>query len=856
MAKKLITAVSVATLSTPFVSANESQFVDNALDTIYVSGDFIANAEQRLNADTIARKPKGNGSITGLLKGNPAVQFSDTANNSTKGGEIAPEIITIHGEPYYNNQFILDGLSNNDIMNPGASNGGYKSEKDYENPARMTLAPGSPEAFYVDSSLLKNLTVYDSNVPAKFSHFTGGVLEAELKEADPTRVSGMISYRTTRDSWTKFQLSDKEQDEGFYEADAIHDMQPKFVKHIFNFTYNQPLSAESAALFSYNRTQSKMPEYHKSLQKRQKERRLNETFMLKLSHQLTENHLLSATTMYSPHSATFFLDNVRNGRYQTDGGGWRFNLDSKLQLDWGQIHSIIGYQYQRNRIKYDGGYQYHNWQAQNMDFDWCTTYNNNTGKCTWAREGGLGELSSQTQTSSLKQDYDLNSLTWGTVDHNIDFGWQADIIRAKAQRPQDLYYFSATTANAYKNVATNCTDCIAGKQYANNLMLYPAYGAKVNVYNYSAYVADDIFWKRLKLTPGVNISYDSFLKNLNIAPRFAFNLDVFNDNKVHLTGGANRYYAGNMLAYALRANIACNQSYRRTSSTADWLNGNCSNHTSWANSDSLKTPHSDEVNLGFSYQLADNILSFNWVRRDSRNQFTPVKIKKANNETERTMSNNGQGTTNTFTLDLRTIRPYQVGLLELGYRFGLRYQHRKTNYHGNYDDSLIQELTTTTPYRYYLFEGNRYDSINDFPPINFNRPWEGYLELQTDIPSWHLKWSHAINYKTGYKRYLRYQVQNCLESSQPQACGDYKGGVWDYRLTKYSDKATLDWHFIWSPPINGRQQLELSLDVLNVFNSRVPTSSANSSYLGGSENQSFVSYETGRQFWAGIAYKF
>ncbi|MDU8924571.1 hypothetical protein RYD26_06555 [Pasteurellaceae bacterium LIM206] len=841
-------ALSAMTLVILPVSGQANENDETQLDEITVEERApLSNSERHLSEKEIVRKPKGNGSITELLRNNPAVQFSDTARNSANAGEIAPEIVSFYGEPYYNNQFVVDGLSNNDIMNPGASNGGYKTAEDFNNPAAMYLAPGSPEAFYVDSSLLKDLTVYDRNVPAKYTDFTGGVIDAQLKDASTARHSGSISYRTTRDNWTKFQLSDNEQ-ENFDQADATSDVHPKFVKHIFNLTVNQPLSDRTAALFSYNRTQSKMPEYHSGLNLWQKERRLAQTLMTKITHQFRDNHRLAATFMYSPHKDTFFLDNSKNGRYTSTGGGWRFNLASDLQLDWGKINTLLGYQFQRNRLAYDAGYTYYNWQGPNTGLDWCST--RTAAGCQWVREGGLGELNSETHSFTLKQDYILNTLKWGGTEHNLNLGWQAVTTRAHAERPHTLQYFSAIGADVSVNVGSDCTYCLPNVQYANRLIRYPAYDVKLNVSEYSAYFSDDIFWNRMKISPGVNISYETFLKQLNIAPRFSFNYDVFNDTKFNLTGGINRYYAGTMLAYALRSKIGCNMSYTRTQSNGEWKNGQCANNSvSWANANNLKTPYSDEVNLGFNYTLDNQGLNFNWVHRKSRRQFVPATLE----DQTKVMSNDGKGQNNTFTLEWRNLEPYRFNALHLNYRVGVRYQHRNTNYHGNYDESLVSDIANAR-YPYYLFEGKRYNSINDLPPFNFNRPWEGYLELQTDFPRWHLRWTHTLNVRSGYKNYLRYAVANCADSSQPQACGDHTGGVYDYRLKKYKTKATLDWRLLWAPPISAHQRLEFSVDVLNVFNSRIATSSTASTQLGGSENQSLVSYEMGRQFWIGVTY--
>ncbi|WP_165870260.1 TonB-dependent receptor plug domain-containing protein [Cricetibacter osteomyelitidis] len=823
-----------------------------------------------LLAEDIARKPQRNGNITELLKNNPAVQFSGTTNSATQAGEIVPDLVSFHGEPYYNNSYLIDGLSNNDMLNPGSSNGGFKSAEDFTEPTSMYIAPGSPESFYINSSLLKNVTVYDSNAPAKYSRFTGGVIDAEIQDPQTERASGAISYRTTRDSWTKFQLNDEEAAE-FETAYAESDVQPQFTKHIFDFHLNQPLSEKAGILFAYNRTQSKMPEYHQGLNRWEKERRLAETFLLKGSYQLNEQHKLTATALYSPHENVYFRDNTKNGRYVSEGGGWRFNLESQYKADWGRVKTGLAYQYNRNKISYDAGADFYNWVGNALfpkaSTDWCTTFAPN-GRCLYKREGGLGELSSQMKTWTLKQDYELNSLNLGASEHKLAFGWQVDLAQARSERPTANRYMSAVLRNGsqsiapnynslFGNVAPDCVDCLPNEQFQNRMAYYPAFRAKATVNNYNAYFSDEMEWGRFRVVPGVNVNYDSFLKNLNIAPRFAFNINVLNDHRFNITGGYNRYFAGNLLTYALRAGIPCNremQRYGDKNGTGEWQNGNCMrNSPSWDNAKNLKTPYSDEYNLGFNYTLAAHTLTFNWVHRKSQRQFTP-STERSRTQERKTMTNDGSGQTNTFTLALQNNKTHHLGWLDLNYRLGARYQKCHTNYHGNYEESLVFDPAAYNN-RYYLFEGKRYGSVSELPPFNFNQPWESFLELQTDIPAWNLKWTHSLNYKTGYKSYTRHDVALCANSSQPQACGDYSGAVYDYRLKRYSAKATLDWHLLWTLPIHNEQKLEINLDVLNVFNSRVASVSPSSAYLGGTESQSTVSYELGRQFWLGVAYR-
>ncbi len=861
MMKKTQIATFISSLFFTSITNATNTTSDTQLDTISVVASAVptSSGSKTLSAEDIARTPVRNGNISELLKNNPAVQFSGTTNNSRQAGEIAPDLISFHGEPYYNNSYLIDGLSNSDILNPGSANGGYKSVEDFTQPTSMYIAPGSPESFHINSRLLRNVTVYDSNVPAKYARFTGGVVDAEIKDPEQSKASGSMSYRTTRDSWTSFQLNDKEREE-FDNAYAESNVQPKFTKHIFDFTLNQPINDKAGILFSYNRTQSKMPEYHRGLNRWEKERRLAETFLLKGSYQANDQHKLLATFLYSPHKNVYYNDNVKNGRYVSKGGGWRANIESQYAGDWGALKTTIAYQHNRNKIAHDAGYNYYNWFGEgvlpNSGTQWCSYINIKTGKCDFKREGGIGELSSQMNTWTIKQDYESERLNWGATEHKLFLGWQMDFASAKSERPHAVRYMSTSRGEAKKvrvGQGQDCVDCIPNEQFQNSMTYYPAFNAKVNLNNYNLYFSDEIHWQRIKLVPGVNVNYDSFLKNLNIAPRFAFNINVLNDGSFNITGGYNRYFANNMLAYALRSTIPCpRESHKRHRANDEWVLGDCAkNFASWENSRDLKTPYSDEYNLGFNYILADHRLAFNWVHRKSERQFVPAK-QDPKNKAPKKMTNDGKGKTNTFTLSFQNNKAYKLNKLSMNYRFGLRYQHRNVNYHGNYDESLVFDPASFNG-RYYLFEGKRYASVNELPPFNFNQPWEGFIEFQTDFPDWNLKWTHVLNYKTGYKAYHRYDVAQCANSSQPQACGDYSGAVYDYRSKKYSGKATLDWHLLWSLPIR-EQKIEVNLDVLNVFNSRVATSSPNSQYLGGTENQSSTGYELGRQFWLGVAY--
>jgi hypothetical protein len=68
--------------------------------------------------------PGANGDITTLLRMHPSVQFSNTQQSSNTPGELDPANISINGAKYYQNNFMIDGISINNDLDPGAQSYG------------------------------------------------------------------------------------------------------------------------------------------------------------------------------------------------------------------------------------------------------------------------------------------------------------------------------------------------------------------------------------------------------------------------------------------------------------------------------------------------------------------------------------------------------------------------------------------------------------------------------------------------------------------------------------------------------------------------------------------------------------
>ncbi|MGL9734476.1 MAG: hypothetical protein ACR5LD_10140 [Symbiopectobacterium sp.] len=90
-------------------------------------------------------------------------------------GELALDVVFFHGGKFYNNNYMIDGFSNNDRLNP-SMNVGYVARQQ-----KATPRPIFPLVIRNDTRLIESLSVYDSNISAKYGQFTGCVVDAKLK---------------------------------------------------------------------------------------------------------------------------------------------------------------------------------------------------------------------------------------------------------------------------------------------------------------------------------------------------------------------------------------------------------------------------------------------------------------------------------------------------------------------------------------------------------------------------------------------------------------------------------------------------------------------------------------------------
>lgn len=812
-----ISATTFAEVSNTDDSASE----EVKLDTVIVSGVPFSQqvGTQKLTEEQIKRRPTKDGNITELLRINPNVQFSNTSDTSITGGEIAPNEVSIHGEAFYNNNYTIDGLSNNDNLNPATSNA-FKEAKDPDGYSPTDLPGGGTQSFWIDSSLLKNVEAFDSNISARYGNFTGGVINAELKDPDLSAHHGKVFYRITRDDWASFKVDDPA---SFETADSLS-KQPMFTKQQYGLVLNQPLSEKAGLLFQYSRTESKIPYQDSGLGIWENQRRTNETYILRGVYFPDNGDLIKATVMYSPHQSRYYKANMKDGKFTNTGGGVQTNLQWDHNFSWGRVSSNLGYKKSGNRINHTSNI--YNYYVPTASINWCSTYNSKTGSCTSALEGGYGKFSTEKTTWTAKQDYKVNEFDTGTVAHNFSFGWQIDLARAKYKRFEDVY------SNIYaKTAATTCTYCIAGEQYLKSYNVYPARTVKATDNTYAIYVEDSMKWKNFTATLGLRFDYDEYLNNPNFAPRVSLGYDVFGNQNTQLFGGYNRYYAGTMLTYKLRNSYNLRTVYTRNSATAAFTEK--AQNASYDVSD-LETPYSDEYTLGVAQKAFNTLWTLKWVNRHGKNQFTRASTTVDGVRTFY-MTNDGRSKNDTFTLTAKPLTPWKWRFVELDTNFGAQISDTRKNYQ-DYDSTAEDEGIDMM-----ILNGKLKPLTDGLPAKDYNTAWSTFLELNTYFPSIRLDWSQRFSYNAGY-RYYKTTSATC--STSITACGSYEGKVKIYDEQKQGSYFNLDWRFAYKQPTVRDQYLELTLDINNVLNRKILTQTS------GSTN----TYKMGRNFWLGASY--
>lgn len=761
-----------------------------------------------LDREMIENLPARNGTLNELISVVPGVQYSETSHHSFTGGEITPPAVSISGGRFYENNFTIDGFSNNSALEPATT-----STND------INVLPGHPQQIFLDPHLIEQITVYDSNIPAEHGGFTGGMVDVET--LDPVdEFWGNINYRTTSDNFTKFHIHpDDEEDFENSEAEA---KQPKFTKHDGGFTLNTPIGPDMGILASYQRLESQIPLSYLGATKEQS--RVSENFFLKYGYHISNSSRLYLTGIYAPSKNEYFESSLTSGSYRsvkdsdyTINGG-TYSTTAQFEHDCNAGLLELGIAYNHQKTERDGPQDKFRWHTSTASIDWES-----------GLEGGNGSIKTSQEDFEVSSTFAINEFSTGDLMHQAKIGMEAEHSKQIYNRPATSYsytYFSNTSSPYYVvlDPAIECNGavaCIDNEQYLVLRYVYEA-GYKEASYNrYAAFMQDAMSWYRLELFPGIRISSDNFTDNTNIAPRFSASYDVFGNRKTVLFGGANRYYSQNLLTHKLREAFSASNHYEdRVGLDSDFETANTGSIL-WKATD-LDTPYSDEITLGLSQSLLGGKLKVQYIERSGRDGLAREKTDTQPDGFKYYLLNNN-GRTEHESYQASWHRSWKNHYLEIN---GI-YQHTNTSnltYTETVDAEDVEEL--------FLYEGNivEYDEL---PRKDFNRPsvinliYTGQLPINTTFTS-------TTKYRGGYY-YKKYTDRPSLPDGTL---------VFAYEERKNDSAIIFDWRFTWTIPSSIDNSLVVSLDIYNVFNEKAFVSSKDDEF------------EIGRQYWLGMEYNF
>lgn len=808
------------------------------LDTLKVVGQRLFPYQEGmvLNERYIEDQVKGNGDIGTLLRINPNVQFDDSAfASSNRMGEIRPANISINGGQYYQNLLQLDGTSFNNDIDPQATN-----------PHDLADVPSATQGIALDTELIGQLTVYDSNVPAAFGGFSGGVVDAESRKAHDA-LGGKVSFRMSRSAWNEPVLPEGDD----ISQSSMYTNQPVYDKYRVSAMLEGRTDAGLGWIANFIRTRSDIPlrgysagDVSVSDELIKEQHRENTSASVRLDW-AGDGITLSGNLTHAPTDERYFTQNAKDSYFDLKQGGPVGSLRMGLDVGAWDLDQVLSYSDLESSRRVPEGIDYWKSWARSPDYDW--------GVNNSSFEGNWGNIDQRNRTVGYTLTARRDALHWGSSRHALQFGLQYRDRLGTYHRLNDQYSFlspgrttSCTDANGvvdteacslspvYTTVSGTGGVAAGQGQFFRTRNTYRAGYFEVKLKEWSVFAEDDIRWARWSFRPGLRVDGDDMMDQTTVAPRFAMSWDVLGTQDTLLTAGANRYYGRSFFTYKLREGRDNLQTtYTRTAPTLLWVRGR--QYTANNRFETLDIPYSDELNLGINQRWAGLDINLKHVRRDGRDEVLRRRVPSNDgsgyysaNVYEYVNAGRSRSGTSTLSVGLQQPLAWQGSETHLQFAFDHTDVRRNyVDYESSYTDSAYNRLVR--------YEGDVIHAY-ELPQASYNRPWTARLSTQTRIPAWGLMWSSFLRYRAGFTGFTVTGAE------------DYQGETIDV-IESYDAPRTFSWDTTleYSLSLPRQQEAYVRVEAMNVFNRRNP--------LSGSIGTTSY-YEPGRSYWLELGYRF
>lgn len=759
----------------------------------------------------------GNGDLNELLLVLPDIQPDDTWRTPETAGEILPVNISISGGKAYQNNFTVDGISNNSLLDPA-------SERKQE----VNDVPGHPQEIFLDADLVDEVRVYDSNVPARFGDFSGGVVDAKTVKAG-IKPKGKMYYRTTRSDWTQFfQWEDEEEDDITPILTDEAEDDPRFEKHIYGGSLRMPIGETVGFVGSVNEIRSTIS--GRNFKGWKDEERHLRNVMTKLTWDPNYLNAFELSLFHSPYKEERFLEDVKGSDYTITGGGDRIQGSWNRVLGFGELEVKSGVR--RSVNERDSPKDLRKWYAT-ASKPWGADAGSE-----FSSEGGYGDITKTQESLTTRADLSAVSLSGWGGRHTFSAGLSHDLTRGSFDRKDTSMIYSDPVKSDTVTSPGNSYDAEDNVQYFSMRKVYDAEEATAVMNTLNLYGEDEMVCGRVTLKPGLRVSANDFMSNLDVSPRLAASWDSFGNGNTVFNTGLNRYHSATLITYKLREAKKPYRTEVRKPYQDMVFAGSDPTGTKggfwWPVSDSgndvevfssLKTPYTDEFQVGVDQRFGGGTLGYKYVRRKGEDQFSRTYgALQPNGLRYYTMTNNGYS--NHESHRVAWGRSFGAHSLNLN----MTWQETDSS-NGDYDSEVDDGRVWYDDEVIYRF---------DLPQSRFNKPWMGNVTAILSLPA-NMSLTTIARYRGPYTK-VEYtgekkEVPDDLAQTNPLT-----GKAVSEELPVYAERdrpssIVVDCKLRWKLPLWKQSLFTTTLEVNNLFNRRVLAEGK--------------SYELGRQFWLG-----
>jgi len=768
------------------------------LTTLPESDTETQQQQKLLERDELTQTPKNNSTLSQVVKHQPRVGINES-ESALQGGDLAPEEISLSGARPHQTKYTIGGVGVNNITTHSS---GVQSTG--------RLDSGHSSGYYLDTNLLESVEVMDHNISPEYNGFTGGVVNAEIRQP---KEEFTIEYgvRMTDSRWNRHPNATGK-DENFASDARYGDgrYQPEYQKLLHSLHMSGAINDQHRLGINLSHQDSAIPQQQGDV-----DQKLNNLFITHVWQGL--NWKATSDFRYSGHTSNSFLNGfMHQVTYQPmsksvsthQGMGGSIKLEG--QLDFGIWETTLAYDQLSDSRDSDADYL-----RTNFDFS--------TNPRVMEMVGGYGDLSQRQDSTQAKTVLRLNPFFWGGSRHSVDVGLNVAHHKATGEREEDFASFTYRKLPSGFETVTNMTHFKPG-----------SYGASTQ--QYGLFVNDKLEWSKLTLNLGGRVDRMQLFKETVFSPRVSGSWHFAPDNR--LTLGASRYYSDSLLGWAMEAEKDQYKTVSRncTPNDGNWDSNDRDNYTcgivtSYTATDlsSAKTPYSDELSASWLIGVGNFLIEPVYVYRQQRQGLSLYK-----NE----MLNNLESNTHIYNLSIDTNTPYSLAGGYMRASFDIAYSKRQG--HGGHNARVDDDnnLNTGDDTEWIMLDGELMRR-NEMPTQGYQAPLKATLAWVNYWPAQNLTLNNRVNYRQGGKLAVMIMPETVDIDGVPTRIDTLESH-------KMDDLITWDMSVNWTPEMLGKHTT-LGLSVTNLLDQSVKISTSGS-HINNRPNMK-DRYSKGREVW-------